>query len=210
LLAWTNCLLGVMTYLGVLLQFNWLTLLRDVLADFTERNRYLEERKKWLQKVLRDAKVDFAETKCRFLGFADVTDHRFFDIYRNVILAFHTVELFRRDVEQAAERYCAKRPVRHSPMQEVRLSEAYILEEIAVNVRVRLLEGIQDEYYPFGYPKPMLRVYTEDYGFSAFDLAGSKFCHTDFTFFEWNQSTDTWRIVQHMSPSLTHTASASR
>lgn len=169
--------------------------LKDVLAEFAEKNLYFEERKKWLEKIIRESGSDAAESKWLFWKLADIADHKFHEVFRNVLLAYQTVPAFRKDVEKAAEDYCSKKSVRISTLIERRLSEAYILEEIAVNVRLRVLENIQDEYYPFGHPKPMLKIYTDDYGFNAFDLAGLKSEHHEFRFHQWNELKEVWGLI---------------
>ena len=169
--------------------------LKVVLAEFAERNFYFEERKKWLEKIIHESVSDTAEPEWLFWKLADITDHKFSDVFRNVLLAYQTVPEFREDVEKAAEDYCSRKSTRISTNVERRLSESYILEEIAVNVRLRIMGNIQDEYYPFGYPKPMLRIYTDDYDFNAFDLAGLKSKKSEFRFHQWNESKETWELV---------------
>ncbi len=167
------------------------TSLKGILNKFTAKN-YFEQKRNWLRKLKRAVG---GNTEWKFKSISDVTDDKFYEIYRSIILAFHTNSEFRSDIVANAARFLARKQVKNAPQVEQRLSEAYILEEIAVNIRLRVLDNITHEYYPFGYFKPMMKVYSDCYGFNAFEIAGVSPYNEKFGFFQWNETNAAWESV---------------
>ncbi|MGZ5527310.1 MAG: hypothetical protein ACXWJB_01430 [Limisphaerales bacterium] len=145
--------------------------LSQIISTFQRKNRYFEQRKKWLERIKSDVSGPLQHAKWTFYNVSDFTDQRFYHIFRNILLAFNTIPDFRNDVEETARNYCMRARGDVSDI-DLGLSTAYILEEIALNVRIRVLEQVKDEYYLFKYPKPFLNLYANKYGIDVYTLAG--------------------------------------
>lgn len=172
--------------------------LLNVIEQFAlRRESYLDERKKWLQSIRTQCERTHRIGKWMTYGVRDLTDESFFGIYRRVLIAFHTVADFRRDVTRAAEEHCNRNYAPGSIEMEIRLSEAYILEEIALSVRIHVLEDVCAEYYIGQHLIPMLNVYAGVYGIDVFTLAGVSKRNDPFRFYEYplDDSVPRWREV---------------
>lgn len=164
------------------------------IISFAETSSYLEERRTWLSRILVRSRPQIADAY-RIIGVDDVSDRALHSIFRNVLVAFHSLPSFRADVELAAAAHVAKtRTV--SPESAVGLAATYILEEIALNVRIHVGDAIQAEFYMGDYPVSLLGVYTGRYGISASTLANVDKAD-DFAFFSIRQTDDgpVWRAV---------------
>ncbi len=167
-------------------------------AEILKRYRYLNsesaDRKRWLRR-LRSRVADTSRySRWAVKSAADYADNHLMEIFRNVLLAFHTVSQFRRDVEEAAKSYYLTR--RTPPTAtDLRLSELYIVEEIALNVRVRVTDGLSHEFYLGTFHEPLINVYRKKYGFDTADLAGRVGMVDDFRFYsgEWANDVFAWR-----------------
>jgi len=158
--------------------------LQDMWEDFSRLKKlYFKQRRKWLRKVRKHIGEDHIKGKWIILGVDDLTDSFFFTIYRNLLTAFHTVKAFRQDVERTARKYCSRNTISVSPEIKRGLSEAYILEEIAINVRIRVLEKVSSEFYLGDYLPPVLGLYEGKYGIDVFTLAGVSNNDVQFDFF---------------------------
>jgi hypothetical protein len=179
------CLVGVFENLG------------SVLQEFEKlRNGYLAQRSKWLARLQKMA--DPAGTvKWRVVSFYDFMDKEFCAVYRRVLLAFHTLDPLRRDIEETASEHRKKRHSFGKPEMEQRLSEAYVLEEIALNIRVRVLESVESEFYVGEYLPPLLSLYKGSYDIDVFTIAGVPIRETQFRFFSLVEKTDrsSWELL---------------
>jgi len=161
--------------------------LTHALALFAEKNVYFAERKQWLGKLKTSLPKNVRAATWTFAHISTFIDRRFYNILRNVTIAFETIPLFQNDIKTAAEQYCIRTKGEFSAIEK-RLSELYIIEEIAVNIRMRVVEQIEAEYYPFKYPKPLRRIYTGDYGISVFALAGMPERNFEFIFYDFSST----------------------
>jgi len=157
--------------------------LRTVLENFENlRNEYLSQRSKWLARLRKMADPEGA-VKWRVVSFYDFMDKEFWGVYRRVLLAFHTLDPLHRDIEQTAREHREKRQSLGKPEMEQRLSEAYVLEEIALNIRVRVLESVESEFYLGEYLPPLLTLYRGSYDVDVFTMAGLSTREAQFRFF---------------------------
>lgn len=169
--------------------------LSNAIQEFNVRGAYFEQRRKWIDQVCAKIIVSH-KIEWRVLNINAVTDEVFYPIYRNVVIAFNTIDPFRHDVQEAAKAHSLKRAALPSA-QEVRLSEAYILEEIAVNLRIRVVEDVEAEFYMGEYLGVLQDLYQGKYGIDVRMLSGIRDARPDFHFFrfvntalrrEWRES----------------------
>ncbi|HMF28549.1 MAG TPA: hypothetical protein VKE42_07240, partial [Candidatus Cybelea sp.] len=78
---------------------------------------------------------------------------------------------FQEDVNRSARYYARSRYPQYPLEIREQLSRAYLLEEIALNVRLHIDDGIDDEYYMGEQLGILVNLYHSKYGFNAFDLA---------------------------------------
>lgn len=163
----------------------------NVLKTFNERAAYFTEKTNWLTNVRNKLNNDIANSTWTFSNIATYSDERLHDILRNVFILYSTVPKFSRDVEEAARNYVTRTEKSYSS-KEVELSTFYILEEIAVNLRIRVEGHIDEEYYLFNYPKPMIDVYAGCYGISPFTLVGLRDEDEEFAFYRFVSERDSY------------------
>jgi len=105
------------------------------------------------------------------IGVDDITDFKCFNIFRNVMVAYYGVCGFQDDVNRSAKYYAQSRYPQYPIEIREQLSRGYLLEEIALNVRLHIVDGIDDEYYMGEQLGVLLNLYNSRYGFNACDLA---------------------------------------
>lgn len=111
-----------------------------------------------------------------------------------------TIPRFREDVTAAAREHFVRTQEHYSEIQ-LRLSKFYIIEEIAINLRIRVRESICDEYYAFRNLKPLMDIYSGKYGINVFALSGTSERKISFSFFEFsNKPTGFWSKLKNPSP----------
>jgi hypothetical protein len=145
--------------------------LSEILQDFNGRQHYLQERNRWIERLT--ARITEANVNGRWkvIGTDDIADAKCFRIFRNVMLAYYSVHNFRAEVDKAAHEYAIRRSERYALEEREGLSRGYLLEEIALSVRIHIFDGIDFEYYIGDQVVPMLNLYSGKYDFSPFDLA---------------------------------------
>ena len=161
--------------------------LQRLLLDMRPSSQFSNQRRRWLQKV----KVRLGEIaqqhRWRILSVDELADSQCYAILRNVTIAFHTVDVLHQDIiEAAAEHTRQRQHVRFVDCME-RLSLAYILEEIALSIRLRVIEKVEAEFYMGEYLKPVLRLYRNQYPIDVFSLAGQQEEETRFDFYDFKE-----------------------
>lgn len=169
--------------------YNWIasdsaSKIGPTLRRFYEGNRYTIERAKWVEKLKRQ--VGFLQTAHTVgcFGTTHFVDKEYVRIHRNICILFEMDDLFRRDIQQSALSFVASRG-QVAPLSEKarRLSVAYALEEIAVNLRVRVSAGIEAECYQGKFLKSLVKLYYGLYDVNVWDLCSCKPSKVLFSFF---------------------------
>jgi hypothetical protein len=161
-----------------------------VTASWNRRRNSLSERKKWLSRVRLQFQDWPTSQKWRIVGVRDVADHRSWEILRAIRLLYILDPKFKNDVIAQARSFVATR-VQHLSNSDIfeQLSIEYILEEVALNLRVRIIGAIEDEFYLGNIVSVLPRIYQGEYMKSAVELAkGIKESqhHKSFRFFDWS------------------------
>jgi hypothetical protein len=164
----------------------------EALAAFRANGQYFEERERWIRRLrLRLEKESLAQN-WRVVGIADFADGDCFRVFRNVIVAYDSVDAFRVAIEATARQHALERPPEYGTDRAQRLSRSYVLEEIALSVRIRVWEAIHDEFYFGRHADVVIRLYAGAYGFSVFDLAEKPESTERFRFWEYDAGAEGW------------------
>lgn len=163
------------------------SMLGSIVRKFQKEQRYLLERQTWFDR-LRSKFPDDETRQWRISGLEDFMDAACFKIFRNVMLAYYSIDEFRNDLDLTARTHAALRKPQYPWIQRVLLSKGYILEELALSIRIKLLEKIFDEFYIDPHPKPVIKLYRGDYNFSVYDLAEVEKSKARFRFYYFTES----------------------
>lgn len=156
--------------------------LRDILEKFRLKNDYYLEREKWLQTVKTKVKDEISQLPWEVKNIFSISDNLFHNIYRNVIIAHMALDDLRFDIKITAEEHRKKYP-NSSSDYDINLSIAYIIEEIAINLRLRVVERIETEYYLGKLPEPLLNLYKNKYKVDVFTLCNIEKFDMNFEFY---------------------------
>jgi hypothetical protein len=125
-------------------------------------------------------------------------DADFWRVYQRIVTLHCWSRKMREDIGRSAAQHVTKQGQVRASTVSRRLSEAYILEELALSIRVRVFDRIGSEFYLGEYPRPLLRLYDASYGIDVNALAGRKTDGVEFDFFTWQRDADNqgkWRKV---------------
>jgi hypothetical protein len=156
-----------------------------IIKEFRERNKYFEERIKWLDKISGQLDVKPNANTWEYIKAESMCDKYFYRIYKLLVINYHTDETFKSDIEKAAVSHLRKHKAEFDK-RELYLNTLYIIEEIALNLRIKLWLNIYDEYYIGKYHKPMLKLYQGHYNIGINDIC-EKSSSEVFKFFEGNK-----------------------
>lgn len=144
-----------------------------IIRDYSDRNKDLVNRQRWIAKFL-DTYPDTISASVKVVGMDHYFDGAYANTFRNVNILFSVDMGFRNDVISAAQRFLENSNRKRKSHLAASLSEQYILEEIALNIRIRVKELVEEEYYLGDYHKPMLKVYRNCYSANPLDLLGGE------------------------------------
>lgn len=165
--------------------------LNNILKSFKLKNDYYIEREKWLQTVKSKCDEKIIQPTWTIKNIFSVSDNVFHNIYRNVFIAYLAIDDFRNDIVKTAKKHRAKFSQSNTDYS-LDLSIAYIIEEIALNLRMRVVDIIQDEYYLGELPIPLTNLYKGNYEVDVFTLSGIEKTNSKFSFYH---SPDTAKFV---------------
>lgn len=148
--------------------------LPELIRHFDGSRQYLEQRTRWLERLTDAVVAPIHPAHWEVIGIDELADADSYRIFRNVMLTYHAAPEFREDVNCAARQHAANRETEIPIERSEQLSRGYLLEEIAISVRLHAVEGIKDEFYIGDQAFPILRLYRGDYGISPEDLAQVK------------------------------------
>jgi hypothetical protein len=143
----------------------------DLVRTFDSDQEYLEQRRAWIERLSAMLQMPPEERLWTVIGVEEMADSSCFKIFRNVMLLYYADQRFQQDIDALALRHASSRNEKYPLERRVMLSKGYILEEIAISIRIHVLEGISDEYYLGAQVRPLLRLYGGGYGVTVEDLA---------------------------------------
>lgn len=169
------------------LNAEWDADLRHLIRQFDDDQGYLEQRRTWIERLAQMLPRPLEEDRWQVIGVEDVADADCFRIFRNVMLLYYAHAEFRDDIDRLAEDHAQARNEKYALEKRILLSKGYILEEIAISIRIHVCDGVADEYYVSGQAEPILRLYASEYGVTVADLA-QRDPRTSSRFFRYDES----------------------
>lgn len=149
--------------------------------------RDFEQRKRWLSK-LRDRLRTKTQQRWRILGVDDAADHYAYVALRSVWLLYRFDNQFAADADKAAMDFAKRNGTDNGELLKD-MSLGYLLEEIAINIRLRVLRGIFDEFYMGDTLQILPKLYQGCYSKSAEELMGRPARPKgSFRFWSWHDS----------------------
>jgi len=169
--------------------------LGKALNQFRTRNRELETRKAWLRNLEESFRREGDSKSWTIISSNDVSDVNYAHVHRRLLAAFSAVRSFRDEIQSTARTFLSNRFGDEVNETWCRLSEYYLIEELALNVRVRIWNDIRDEYYLGDFHSPLLRLYGGAYGFTVGDLTGKEVNGLDFRFHHLEAEPAQWEVA---------------
>jgi hypothetical protein len=160
-----------------------------------ESLRFRAERERWLKR-LRSKLVGWPSTQRWVVkSWHEAADARAFRVLRAVHIMHAVDSRFRADVGRNVAMFSDFHFKGGDEETVRRMATHYVLEEIALNIRLRVYQKIYSEFYMGRTFEMFKRVYAGDYSKSVYDLAGvSEPRHKPtFQFLEWDRMSNRWR-----------------
>ncbi|WP_046006414.1 hypothetical protein [Pseudoalteromonas rubra] len=163
----------------------------SVIRDYNDRNNDFVNRQRWISNFL-ESYPNILSASTKIIGMEHCFDALYANTFRNINILRSVDEEFSRDVSDAAQLFLGNSRKKDNKAA-ISLSEQYILEEIALNIRLRVKELIDEEYYMGKFHLPMLKVYAGEYSASVQDLLGGEIQHQmQFKFYSLENSE--WKL----------------
>jgi len=163
-------------------------ILGDKFSRFYEDKDYLQERRQWLQRLGQWEGLGWVRTASVF-GIDDLTDSRASRIHRNVRILYECDAIFQADVGMWSRSYAGRQCETTADTLRQQLSVAFVLEEIAFNLRIRVMGRVQAEFYPGAYPEALPALYRNKYSATVAEIVGVATLQT-FDFFTVSPTDD--------------------
>lgn len=130
----------------------------DIYRSWAHRPSSLfTQRAKWLKKVLHECGID--ESRVMILSIDDIADGEAFLTFRKLLVFYNLNHDFHEAIEGEAHD-ATDRKASYIDYELVRrMSRIYVLEEIALNIRIRSRFNVYDEYY-LG---PQMKIFPDIY-----------------------------------------------
>lgn len=158
-------------------------------------SQYFAERTIWLNKIRTRLPEWPDDQKWTIAGVNSVADKKAFQIQRSVRILYAVDATFRSDVIDNAKKFAERGLDSKTFESRVSLSILYILEEIALNVKLRVQYGIEDEFYLGDTFEIFRNVYAGKYMKNHDELFGRKSRSRKlFRFHSWDTSEENWRL----------------
>ena len=131
-----------------------------IIQRFYSGNDYLTERSLWLRRLGKRQDLSWIRS-ASVIGIDEISDRNYALVHRNLNLLYACDQAFRIDIDSWADTYLntLDTPSNLDLRLKHRLSVEFVLEEVAYNLRLRVFEEIDSEFYPGKYPEALLRLY---------------------------------------------------
>jgi hypothetical protein len=146
---------------------------------------FYAQRRRWLEKLIRA--IGIGANRVETINMDDVCDAPCFSILRNINILYDINDEFRSDINDEVYSYLEKRKSYIDFQRSARLGVHYVLEEIAVNLRVRVSAEIENEYYIGEQLAVLPKLYSGSYNVKISDLTNYNTRDLKFRFFCWRE-----------------------
>lgn len=166
--------------------------LNEMFRTHADDTHISTERRAWIESIAGKLRSHNTSEWVVFRD-ADLRDAIFSRLFRNILVSYESVAAFREDVCQDIDDRLLKESASGHSLNKRELIKLYILEEIALNLRVRVFNELHDEYYlGDSYFKSLLGIYNGAYGISIEDLCGKSVAQQFRFFTPASTSGDYW------------------
>ncbi len=122
------------------------------------------------------------------MGVEDLLDKRTYFSLRSVWLLYRVDSKFAEDINIIADKFVLKRGWNTTGKLAMEMSIAYLIEEVALNLRIRVGDAIDDEYYLGETLNVLPRLYRGEYIKTPAELIGRRAKSVpEYRFFEWGE-----------------------
>jgi hypothetical protein len=169
--------------------------LAQLLTDIRQGPSYAEDRRRWIARITPRVPLLRNSGVIRIFNVDQVADRRCYMALRNLFLLYECDAAFRAGIGDWVNQYLARAAPAVTPSRLAStFSTAYVLEEIAINLRLRVLRRIESEYYPGVFPEPLVGLYRSRYSATVYDILEVRQTAAHFRFFEYGgRATEEWR-----------------
>ena len=170
--------------------------LNEIVSRFNQESEYLSQRKRWIANLEKNNLLGGLVGEWEILSTDELSDRKCFGLYRNILLLFNIDEKFRYDILKEARNFAARFKPDYPLKEKIRLSTAYLLEEIALSIRLHVLDGIQDEYYLGELSGVIYKLYSGSYSLNVFEISDSSEQRLELDFYTGKdiKSKDDWNL----------------
>ena len=169
----------------------------NVLSDFRKKTNYFEERKVWLERLKMKVNNSILR-EWEILSIDDIVeDSTTFTIFRNILVAYYSDEQFANDIKHYAYDFAYQKNTNYTFEKVLQLSTGYLLEEIALNIKLKVIDKIFDEFYLGDYAYPILKLFKNVYNFTVFDIVGTgqPKDFNEFRFYSYSIADKKWNLI---------------
>jgi hypothetical protein len=163
----------------------------DIISSLDWTGGYRKDRKErtvWLRR-LRERLQDWPSSQnWKVVSISDAMDGLGYLALRSVWLLYRLDHSFRDDVNRVADDFAERSSLTKQDKIMHQMSVGYLLEEVAVNVRLRVVRGIEDEYYMGPWIGVLPKLYAGHYRKRPEELLGRPISKRDYRFFRWTGS----------------------
>ncbi|MCC7390166.1 MAG: hypothetical protein IT431_15515 [Phycisphaerales bacterium] len=143
----------------------------QVLARFRERKNYVDERRRWLERLRANlGSSPVGRSTWEVVGVADLLSEEFVGLLRATAILFSVEDHLRQNVLADADSHLVAHSSQSTPAQKRRLSMLYLLDEICMNMYLHCVIGCGDEYYIAGITRSIACLYDGSLGITASEI----------------------------------------
>lgn len=145
-----------------------------------ETSRIINDRKLAFEKFLISEinRIDqYSQTRILIKPWRSFTDDSYVNILRNLQIAYATLTPFQKCVDDIALKHIRKNPTKLHFQSSLKTSAAFLLDEVAMCLRITEIDRFQNEYYPTDQINILTELYADkfvQYGLSIESLTGEK------------------------------------
>lgn len=142
------------------------------ILNYNDANERIKKRCESMAANILSVKKEFDMERIIVASWQDYTDSLYMHIYRKLVIAYTTIDCFKNDVDSLAQEHA----IQNQSLKKHRFEELsilYILDEMAMCLRITEFTDFIHEYYPVPQLKVLEYLYNDkykDYGLSIGNL----------------------------------------
>lgn len=138
------------------------------ILNYNDTNERIKKRSESMAANILSVKKEFDMERIFVASWKDYTDSLYMHIYRKLVIAYTTIDCFKKDIDSLAHEHA----IQNQSLKKHRFEELsilYILDEISMCLRITEFTDFSNEYYPVPQLKVLEYIYDDkyiDYGLS--------------------------------------------